>query len=250
MVQESIPEFVKLRLFVEEALAPGRVLDLTAAASHYLATVMRRHTNDALRLFNGSDGEWNATIIDISRKTVRVRIEAQLRAQDRVPDVTLFFAPVKKAPMAVLVEKATELGVARLAPVMTQRTQGHASLDKLRLTAIEAAEQSWRLSVPEIAAPVTLEAALKGWPAPAPLLYCDERRGSAPALKALAAAKGREGPWGILIGPEGGFSPEEQARLEAFPGIVSVSLGPRIVRAETAAIMALTLWQSVFGDLA
>ncbi len=156
--------------------------------------------------------------------------------------------------MEFLVEKATELGAARLVPVMTQRTQGHALSDgalvRLRRHAVEAAEQSWRLSVPEIAAPVTLEAALEAWPANAPLLFCDERGTAPPALAALQGAARRDGPWGIAIGPEGGFSPEEQARLEAVPGVVKVSLGPRIVRAETAAAMALTLWQSVLGDLA
>ncbi len=248
--QEQLPEFARIRLFTDEPLAAGNAFHLSPQASHYLASVMRRRAGDRLRLFNGVDGEWTATLTVISRGAVQVKVEALSRPQDSVPDVTLLFAPIKKNPMETLVEKATELGVRRLRPILTQRTQGHASASRLRLHAIEAAEQSWRLSVPEIAEPVTLEASLAAWPSGAPLLYCDERRTSMPALEALQSAREREGPWGILIGPEGGFAEKEQALLERREGIVTVSLGPRIVRAETAAMMALTLWQSVLGDLA
>jgi 16S rRNA (uracil1498-N3)-methyltransferase len=212
---------------------------------------MRRRAGDALRLFNGRDGEWTATILKPSRKIVCVALGAQTRPQDAVPDLTLLFAPLKKTPLGFLIEKATELGVARLQPVVTARTQMRAAPERMRAHAIEAAEQSWRLSVPEIAPALALEAALAGWPSASPILYCDERRHAAPALVALQNASGRKwAPWGILIGPEGGFDPEEQALLSGVANIIPVSLGPRIVRAETAAVMALTLWQSVLGDLA
>lgn len=247
---EAVPEFARIRLFVPDSLSPSATLELSAAQSHYIATVMRRRAADAIRLFNGRDGEWSATIAESSRKTVRVQVSAQTRPQDAVPDVTVFFAPVKKAPTEWLVEKATELGARRLQPVMTQRTQGHVSPERLRAHAVEAAEQSWRLSVPEIAPPAPLFRALESWPKDAPILYCDERGRAPPTLSALQAARGRKEPWGILVGPEGGFAPEEQTRLDAWPGLVIASLGPRIVRAETAAVMALTLWQSVLGDLA
>ena len=248
---QNLPEFAKIRLFTGEDLAPGALLALPEAQSHYLQHVMRRSTGDTLRLFNGRDGEWGAAIEESSRKGVRVRVGECARAQDAVRDITLLFAPIKKAPMGWLVEKATELGVARLQPVLTTRTQGgHVSLERLRAHAVEASEQSWRLSVPEISSAMGLMAALAALPAETHVLYCDERRVAPPALQALHAARAhKDRPWAILIGPEGGFSPEEQRDLAAWPNMVPVSLGPRIVRAETAALMALTLWQSVLGDL-
>lgn len=249
---QNLPEFAKIRLFTGEDLTPGAAFALPQEQSHYLQHVMRRSAGDTLRLFNGRDGEWGAAIEEASRKGVRVRVDECARAQDVVRDISLLFAPIKKAPMGWLIEKATELGVARLRPVMTARTQGgHVSLERLRAHAVEAAEQSWRLSVPEILSTVPLMTALTTLPAETRVLYCDERREAPAALQALEAARAhREKPWAILIGPEGGFSPEEQGDLAARPDLVPVSLGPRIVRAETAAVMALTLWQSVLGDLA
>jgi 16S rRNA (uracil1498-N3)-methyltransferase len=248
---QDLPDFARIRLFVGEDLAPGRTLDLGAQASHYLSHVMRQRVGDRLRLFNGRDGEWTATIVEPSRKSVRVALGAQTRPQDGVPDLTLLFAALKKGPMGFLIEKATELGVARLQPVITARTQMRAAPERMRAHAIEAAEQSWRLSVPEIAPALALNAVLANWPEGAPILYCDERRTAAPALPALQDASGQKRlPWAILIGPEGGFDPAEQALLSSVANIIPVSLGPRIVRAETAAVMALTLWQSVLGDLA
>lgn len=247
----NLPEFARIRLFTGEDLQAGHTFALPQDQAHYLLNVMRRGAGDTLRLFNGRDGEWSAAIAE-ARKGVRVAVGERLRAQDAPRDVALLFAPIKKAPMGWLVEKATELGAARLQPVTTARTQGGpVSPERLRAHAVEAAEQSWRLSVPEIAAPAPLAAALDALPAGARVLYCDEGRAGAPALEALLGARGGAGgPWAILIGPEGGFAPEEQEMLRRRPNLLAVSLGPRIVRAETAAVMALTLWQSVLGDLA
>ncbi|MFO1187185.1 MAG: 16S rRNA (uracil(1498)-N(3))-methyltransferase [Alphaproteobacteria bacterium] len=248
---KNLPEFARVRLFTGEDLRAGAAIELGPQPSHYLLHVMRRAAGDAIRLFNGRDGEWSATL-EVAKRAARANVGERTRMQDKVPDVALLFAPIKKAPMGWLVEKATELGVARLQPVITARTQGgQVSPERLRAHAIEAAEQSWRLSVPEIGAPVSLLAALDALPPEARVLYCDERREAAPALRALAAARAPTGKaWAILIGPEGGFTPEEQEMLCLRSNLVAVSLGPRIVRAETAAIMALTLWQSVLGDLA
>jgi 16S rRNA (uracil1498-N3)-methyltransferase len=249
---KNLPEFARIRLFTGEDLGAGRAIELGAQPSHYLQHVMRRRAGDAVRLFNGRDGEWSATIAEPARKCVRVLVNEQTRPQDHVRDIVLLFAPIKKAPMAYLVEKATELGVARLQPVVTARTQGgHVSAERLGAYAIEAAEQSWRLSVPEISPPASLTAALEVLSKETRVLYCDERREALPALQALEAERAHKGrAWAILIGPEGGFDAAEQSMLAQRPNIVPVSLGPRIVRAETAAVMALTLWQSVLGDLA
>lgn len=247
---QNLPEFAKIRLFTGEDLAPGAAFALPQEQAHYLVHVMRRGAGDGLRLFNGRDGEWSATIEE-ARRAVRVLIGERTRPQDTAPDIALLFAPIKKAPMGWLVEKATELGVARLQPILTARTQGgHVALERLRAHAVEAAEQSWRLSVPEISPLMPLTVALAALPAETRVLYCDERREAPPALQTLHAVRAhKDRPWAILIGPEGGFTPEEQTDLAARPNLVPVSLGPRIVRAETAAVMALTLWQSVLGDL-
>ena len=238
-------------MFVEHELSAGAHFALGKDQSHYLHHVMRRNAGDSMRVFNGKDGEWSARIASVGR-VVEIETETRLRPQDEVSDVTLAFAPIKKSPMEFLVEKATELGAACLQPVITERTQvTRVNGERLRAQAIEAAEQSWRLSVPEIAEPTKLDEFLTTWAAK-PLLYCDERRADTPArstLEALQTTRSKSGPWAILIGPEGGFSPREQARLDALQNALAVSLGPRIVRAETAAVMALTLWQAVLGDL-
>ena len=252
----SEPDFAKIRLFVEANLAPGAQVALGAEQAHYIRSVMRRNAGDAVRFFNGRDGEWSAELTEVSRKSVLAMCMRQMRPQDQLRDIALLFAPIKRAPMAYLVEKATELGVTRFCPIITGRTQGHANPLSLRARAIEAAEQSWRLGIPDIAAPIKLSAVLAAWPAGGRLLFCDEASVSGvsapPMLKALQAiAPGmRAHANSVLIGPEGGFSPEERDALRAAPFAIPVSLGPRIVRAETAAVMALTLWQCVLGDLA
>jgi 16S rRNA (uracil1498-N3)-methyltransferase len=250
--EDDLPEFARIRLFVEHELSAGARILLGKEQSHYLHHVMRRNAGDSVRVFNGKDGEWSAHLSHAGR-LVELEVEARLRPQSSTSDVTLAFAPIKKSPMEYLIEKATELGVLRLQPVFTELTQvGRVNLERLRAQAIEAAEQSWRLSVPEILEPMKLDEFLDAW-APRPLLYCDERGAAAgrgkPTLEALQTARDKSGHWAILIGPEGGFSPSEQARLDALPNALAVSLGPRIVRAETAAVMALTLWQATLGDL-
>jgi len=249
--EDDLPEFAKIRLFVEHELSAGACIELDKEQSHYIHHVMRRNAADSVRVFNGRDGEWSAHIARAGR-AVQLEAGACLRSQTGTSDMTLAFAPIKKSPMAFLVEKATELGVARLQPVITERTQvARVNLGRLRAQAIEAAEQSWRLSVPVIAEPMKLDTFLESWTAK-PLLYCDERGASMArksTLETLQTVRDKSGPWATLIGPEGGFSPAEQRRIEALPNALAVSLGPRIVRAETAAVMALTLWQAVLGDL-
>jgi len=249
--EDDLPEFAKIRLFTEQGIGSGVRITLGKEQSHYLHHVMRRNAGDSVRVFNGRDGEWLGRIASAGRG-IELEIGACLRRQNATTEITLAFAPIKKSPMEFLVEKATELGVARLQPVMTERTQvARVNLERLRAQAIEAAEQSWRLSVPQIAEPATLEAFLAAWSAN-PLLYCDERGASErrkPVLEALQTTRAPGASWAILIGPEGGFSPAEQVLLDASPNALAVSLGPRVVRAETAAVMALTLWQAALGDL-
>ncbi|MEY4555212.1 MAG: hypothetical protein RL093_331, partial [Pseudomonadota bacterium] len=222
----------------------------TMDQSRYLTQVMRLKLGDSLLAFNGRDGEWRCVITEILKKGVVLRAEEQVRPQAVGPDVQLLIAVVKKSALEFAVEKATELGARRVGLVVTHRTQTqHVRMDRLDAIAIEAAEQTGRLDVPMIDEPVKLAELLDGWEAGPDsgrrLMFCDETGGASAAM-ALAGAGG--GPWSILIGPEGGFSPEERERLRALPFTTAVSLGPRILRADTAAIAALTLWQAAVGD--
>ncbi len=240
-----------LRLFVEAPLAARARIALSPDQGHYVATVMRRRAGDALLLFNGRDGEWRARIESAARgRAVAALVETRTRPQDAPPDLWLLFAPVKRAPVDHIARLVTELGVAALRPVVTRRTVARLNLARLRANAIEAAEQCGRLQVPDCAAPEPLERLLAAWPAERRLLFCDETGGGAPVAEALAGPRsGRGGePWAIAIGPEGGFAPEEAAMLRALPQSLAVSLGPRILRAETAAAAALALWQALRGD--
>ena len=207
---------------------------------------MRLKAGDALLVFNGADGEWRCVIAEALKKGVVLKAEEQVRPQITGPDVHLLIAVVKKAALEFAVEKATELGAARIGLVITRRTQGdRVRMDRLEAIAVESAEQTGRLDVPAIDLPVKLEALLDGWDEKRRLMFCDETGGE-PAMTALAPAGG--GPWAILIGPEGGFAPEERDRLRALPFTTAVSLGPRVLRADTAATAALTLWQAAVGD--
>lgn len=235
-----------IRLHVPQPLSAGAAILPTLDQSRYLTQVMRLKAGDALLVFNGADGEWRCVIAEALKKGVVLKAEAQVRAQATVPDVHLLIAVVKKAALEFAVEKATELGAARVGLVTTRRTQGdRVRMDRLEAIAVESAEQTGRLDVPAIDLPVKLEALLEGWDASRRLMFCDET-GGAPAMTALADAGG--GPWAILIGPEGGFAPEERERLRALPFTTAVSLGPRVLRADTAATAALTLWQAAVGD--
>jgi 16S rRNA (uracil1498-N3)-methyltransferase len=233
-------------LHVQGDLAPGLAVAPTLDQSRYLTQVMRLKAGDDLLVFNGRHGEWRASVAEVLKKGVILRAEEQVRAQTHGPDLELIVAVVKKARIETIVEKATELGASRVRLVLTHRTNAdRLRLDRLDAIAEEAAEQTGRLDVPLVDDPVKLDALLDGWDASRRLMFCDET-GGAPAIGALTAAGG--GKWAILIGPEGGFSPEEGARLRALPFTTAVSLGPRILRADTAAIAALTLWQAAVGD--
>ena len=233
-----------IRLYVPHELSAGAVIDLDEGQSRYLAAVMRLAVGDEVAVFNGRDGEWLARVTRIGKKAVSLEVEAQRRLQATGPDLELVIALVKRARLETIVEKAAELGAARVRPVITERTNAdHTRVDRLRAIAVEASEQTGRLDVPVIEEPVKLEKLLAGWSSRR-LLFCDEAGDAAPVLQAADAA----GPWAILIGPEGGFSPREREMLRALPYAVPASLGPRILRADTAAISALTLWQATLGD--
>jgi 16S rRNA (uracil1498-N3)-methyltransferase len=235
-----------IRLHTPTDLAPGASIAPTLDQSRYLTQVMRLKLGDSLLVFNGRDGEWRASIAEVLKKGVLLKAEEPVRPQTTGPDVHLLIAVVKKSALEFAVEKATELGVRRVGLVTTRRTQTeHVRLDRLDAIAIESAEQTGRLDVPEIDAPQKLDAILDAWDSSRRLMFCDET-GGAPAIAALQSAG--PGPWAILIGPEGGFSPEERDKLRALPFTTAVSLGPRVLRADTAATTALTLWQAAIGD--
>jgi len=271
-----------IRLHVPQPLSAGAAVLPTLDQSRYLTQVMRLKAGDALLVFNGVDGEWRCTVAEVLKKGVVLRAEEQIRAQTTVPDVHLLVAVVKKSALEFAVEKATELGVARIGLVTTRRTQGdRVRMDRLEAIAVESAEQTGRLDVPAIDLPAKLETLLDGWDAGRRLMFCDETGGE-PAMTALGPPPPGEGdhpkdggggrpqapvdgaapstatrspspvgggsPWAILIGPEGGFAPEERERLRALPFTTAVSLGPRVLRADTAATAALTLWQAAVGD--
>jgi 16S rRNA (uracil1498-N3)-methyltransferase len=230
-----------IRLFVTAPLAVGADVRATAAQAHYLAHVMRRAVGDPVLLFNGFDGEWSARIATLRRDRVSFVAAEQTRAQEPEPDLRLLFAPLKRDATDLVVQKATELGASMITPVITERTNT-ARINGDRLTAIasEAAEQCERLSVPAIAGPVPLGTQLARWPAGITLFAAIERGGGAPIA-------GPPGPAALLVGPEGGFARRELDALGAAPFVVSVSLGPRILRAETAAIVGLALLQARAG---
>ncbi len=218
--------------------------------SHYLRNVMRKKLGEQLYLFNGHDGEWLAEIIDIKKNSVLMRIEERTGEQISEPDLWLAFAPVKKARIDFIAQKATELGVAALYPVMTQFTSSErVKTARLQANAREAAEQSGRLNVPEVAGVQKLGTFLENLSPDRRILFCDEDLSGRPAIEALHEDGGPKGnPWVILIGPEGGFSDDERSNIKARGNVLTVSLGPRILRADTAAAAAITIWQSVLGD--
>lgn len=232
---ESLP-----RLFVGATLAQGARVEVDG---NYLANVLRLGPGDRVKVFDDETGEWLAEIAEAGRKRVTLSVLERLRPRESVPDLWLLFAPVKRGRIDWLVEKATELGVARLAPVTTQRTVvDRLNLERLRAHAIEAAEQCERTALPELAEPVKLGALLRDWPAGRLLWFADEGGGEAFAPS--------PGPAAILIGPEGGFTDEERVAIRALPQARPISLGPRILRADTAALAAVALWMSTAGDWA
>ena len=236
-----------IRLFVAEDLAAGRRVPLAPDPSRYLLTVMRQGVGDALLLFNGRHGEWRARIVEAGKRGAVLEAESLARAQGVGPDLELVIALVKRTRLETVIEKAAELGVHRVRLALTRRTNVEgAKLARLQAIAIEASEQTGRMEVPEILPPERLDRILDAWDAGRRLVFCDEA-GEAPPMLQAVTALGR-GPAAVLIGPEGGFDPAERSRLRGAAFTTPASLGPRILRADTAAISALTLWQAAVGD--
>lgn len=230
------------RLFVRTQLQQGAAVELDAGQANYLGNVMRLGAGEHVLLFDGAAGEWIARIVENGRKRMTLTVEQRTREQETMPDLWLAFAPVKRAQTDWLVEKATELGVARLIPVMTQRTiVERVKLERLQAIAIEAAEQCNRTSVPEISELQPLSSFLREHSGRA--LYFADEGGGEPAAGAF-----KPGPATILTGPEGGFTDEERTAIRAEPNACPISLGPRILRAETAALAAVTTYMALAGD--
>jgi 16S rRNA (uracil1498-N3)-methyltransferase len=245
-------DFRSRRLYVDHPLGPGVRVTLDAAQAHYLTDVLRRKPGDQLMVFNGRDGEWRAAFEPAGKRGAVLALEAQTRVQDRVPDLQYLFAPLKRARLDYTVQKAVEMGAARLTPVITRYTQvERVNTDRMRANAIEAAEQCSILALPAIDEPVALDRALAALEPERTLVFCDEDAPIADPLAALAPLRGRESvPLAVLIGPEGGFAPEERALLIDRPNTIRLALGPRILRADTAAVAALALVQAALGDWA
>jgi 16S rRNA (uracil1498-N3)-methyltransferase len=236
-----------IRLFVKDGLEAGMAVTPSREQSHYLGHVMRVNVGDRLRLFNGRDGEWEARVETVGKRDVVLLAEMQTRPQTVGPDLDLLVALVKRTRMDVIAEKAAELGARRLRPVITERSiADRTNVERLTAIAIEAAEQCLRVELPQVMEPEKLDRALANLEVGRRLMFCDEAGDARPAVEALAESGGTS--WALLIGPEGGFTPAERARIRAMPNAVPVSLGPRILRADTAAISALTLWQATLGD--
>ena len=241
---------VVARLYVDAPLGDGMAVALDADRAHYLKNVLRLGPGAAIGLFNGRDGEWRARIDRLDRREARLIAEAATRPQVPSPDLWLAFAPLKRQRIDWLIEKATELGVARLLPVVTRRTVvARVNLDRLRAHAIEAAEQTERVDVPIVDQPVTLEKLLAAWPAQRQILLCAEAGDAQPLADALNFRRSHSlPPMAVMTGPEGGYASGELDALRALPFVTPVGLGPRILRADTAALAALACWQAVLGD--
>ncbi|PSJ43145.1 16S rRNA (uracil(1498)-N(3))-methyltransferase [Allosphingosinicella deserti] len=233
------------RLFVEAPLAAGSTLTLDGASANYLGNVLRLAAGAQVKLFDDVSGEWLAEIAEAGKKRMTLTVVEQLRPREPVPDLWLVFAPIKRGAIDWLVEKATELGVARLMPTITHRTiVDRVNLERLRANSIEAAEQCERTALPVLDAPEKLAALLRAWPEDRILFFADES-GGVPLPEAAAAGAPRAA---ILIGPEGGFTDDERAAIRALPQARGVALGPRILRAETAAVAAVAVWMATAGD--
>jgi 16S rRNA (uracil1498-N3)-methyltransferase len=235
------------RLYVTELLASGSGVELTLGQAHYLRSVLRLGPGTAVAAFNPTDGEWLCRIAEIGKHRMRLTVERKVRSPTPEPDLWLLFAPIKRGQIDWLVEKATELGASALLPVWTTRTQPERlNLERLRARAIEAAEQSERLSVPEVRSPEALCRALANWPEERALMVCDESGAGEPI--GSASARLPAGPVALLIGPEGGFDQTELDALGKLSFVSRVGLGPRVLRAETAALAALAVYQATAGD--
>jgi 16S rRNA (uracil1498-N3)-methyltransferase len=235
------------RLYLEVRLASGGAVELATGQAHYLRSVLRLDRDAAVAGFNSTDGEWLCRIAEIGKARGRLTVERQLRPPELEPDLWLLFAPIKRVPLAWLVEKATELGISALLPVWTARTQSERlNLKRLRAHAVEAAEQSERLSVPELRPPEPLDRVLATWPPRRHLVVCDETGSGDPIGDAVAHLATT--PMAFLVGPEGGFDQTELDALDKLSFVTRIGLGPRVLRAETAVLAALAVFQAIAGD--
>lgn len=243
-------DFSAPRLYLDAPLAAGQVVPLEEAQRNYLRNVLRLSEGGTVLVFNGRDGEWRAVLTPQGRRHLALNVAERVRAQTAPGDLHYLFAPLKHARLDYMVQKAVEMGASRLRPVLTRRTQVHrVNLERMRANAIEAAEQCGILTLPDIAEPVTLATLLSAWPAERALIFCDEDAAGQPLGRAvLANGARRNSPLAVLIGPEGGFDPTERQMLLDHPSSIRLSLGPRILRADTAAVAALALIQSELGD--
>lgn len=243
----AIHDFTSQRLFVDHPLGAGARIPCTPEQASYLRGVLRLAGGDEILVFNGRDGEWRARIASISKKGVRLLAIGRERPQPPAPDLVYVFAPLKVGRMDYMVQKAVEMGAGVLQPVVTQHTQmAKPPLEKMRANVIEATEQCGVLSIPPLRPPVRLDLLLSGWDKGRRLVFCDEDAGANNPLAALEAV--RERKIGVLVGPEGGFSDDERRLLRAQPFVTAIPLGPRILRADTAAVAALALVQAMLGD--
>lgn len=243
----STPDFARHRLFLEAELAEGARLPLAREQANYLLNVLRLKSDDTVLVFNGRDGEWLAGLAGEGRKQASLTLLRQIKPQPAAPDLIYLFAPLKHARLDYLAQKAVEMGAGVLQPVLTRRTQvSRLNLERLRANAIEAAEQCGILALPQIRPEAALEPALAALEPERILVFCDEDAEQKNPIAALAQAS--PGPLALLIGPEGGFDAAERARILARPNTLRLSLGPRILRADTAAVAALALVQAVLGD--
>ena len=235
------------RLFVPQPMEPGGAVDPDPQQAHYLLNVLRLKPGSQLLVFNGMDGEWLAETAEVSRKEIRLSLMMQVRPQPAPSDLLYCFAPLKQGRLDYMVQKAVEMGAGKLQPVITQHTQmSTIGVERIRANAIEAAEQCGILAIPEIAEPVKLDRLIWEWEHGRRLIFCDEGADSNNPAPALAAIEERR--LGLLIGPEGGFSDEERRMLRALPYVTPIPLGPRILRADTAAVAALAVIQATIGD--
>jgi 16S rRNA (uracil1498-N3)-methyltransferase len=239
-------DFRSPRLYVEAPLLEGAEVVLEAAQSHYLGTVLRLKPGGRVLVFNGRDGEWAASFA-VAKRTATLLIGEKTRPQDMATDLHYLFAPLKSARLDYMVQKAVEMGVSRLQPVFTRHSQAaRVNIERMRANTIEAAEQCGILSLPEVGEPLAFPQLLADWEPARRLVFCDEHADTADPIAALAGLPCS--PLAVLIGPEGGFAEDERAALLRLPNVIRLSLGPRILRADTAAVAALTLVQAGLGD--
>jgi 16S rRNA (uracil1498-N3)-methyltransferase len=240
-------DFHTTRLYVDALLKEGGMVALDRGQTHYLTTVLRLTAGERILVFNGRDGEWNAAI-EGGKRAATLRVGGRTRPQTDAGDLHYLFAPLKSARLDYMVQKAVEMGVSRLQPVLTRHGQiTRVNLDRMRANAIEAAEQCGVLSLPDIAPPAALTSVLAAWQPDRYLVFCDETAAIADPLRALAAIPPQR-PLAILVGPEGGFADDERLALLKLPNVIRLALGPRILRADTAAVAALALVQAAIGD--